>query len=144
MSVAVALPHSFINTHGMTISMFDTLPAALLAVFLAACVLWLIWQALRRLFSPRKRRVEPSLAEEPGNSRIEPAVTRTAGSVSTIPDAADVLALKAAIDNLARQVAALEQRLAAGQTSLPAQPSPRDRSVDQGPVIPPVSPDHRI
>ncbi len=124
--------------------MFDTLPAALLAVFLAACVLWLIWQALRRLFSPRKRRVEPSLAEEPGNSRIEPAVTRTAGSVSTIPDAADVLALKAAIDNLARQVAALEQRLAAGQTSLPAQPSPRDRSVDQGPVIPPVSPDHRI
>jgi predicted permease len=144
MSVAVALPHSFINTHGMTISMFDTLPAALLAVFLAACVLWLIWQALRRLFSPRKRRVEPSLAEEPGNSRIEPAVTRTAGSVSTIPDAADVLALKAAIDNLARQVAALEQRIAAGQTSLPAQPSPRDRSVDQGPVIPPVSPDHRI
>ena len=144
MSVAVALPHSFINTHGMTISMFDTLPAALLAVFLAACVLWLIWQGLRRLFSPRKRRVEPSLAEELGNSRIEPAVTRTAGSVSTIPDAADVLALKAAIDNLARQVAALEQRLAAGQTSLPAQPSPRDRSVDQGPVMPPVSPDHRI
>jgi hypothetical protein len=144
MSVAVALPHSFINTHGMTISMFDTLPAALLAVFLAACVLWLIWQALRRLFSTRKRRVEPSLAEEPGNSRTEPAVRVTAGSVSTIPDAADVLALKAAIDNLARQVAALEQRIAAGQTSLPAQPSPRDRSVDQGPVMPPVSPDHRI
>jgi hypothetical protein len=144
MSVAVALPHSFINTRGMTISMFDTLPAALLALFLAACVLWLIWQALRRLFSPRKRRVEPSLAEEPGNSRIEPAVTRTAAPVSTIPDAADVLALKAAIDNLARQVAALEQRLAAGQTSLPPQPSPRDRSVDQSPVIPPVSPDHRI
>ena len=124
--------------------MFDNLPAALLALFLAGCVLWLIWQALRRLFSPRKRRVEPSLAEEPGNSRTEPAVRVTAGSVSTIPDAADVLALKAAIDNLARQVAALEQRLAAGQTSLPAQPSPRDRSVDQGPVIPPVSPDHRI
>ena len=74
--------------------MFDTLPAALLTLFLAACVLWLIWQALRRLFSPRKRRVDPSLADEPGNSRIEPAVTRTAAPVSTIPDAADVLALE--------------------------------------------------
>jgi hypothetical protein len=84
------------------------------------------------------------LVDEPGNSRIEPAVTRTAAPVSTIPDAADVLALKAAIDNLAQKVAALEQRLAAGQTSLPAQPSPRDRSVDQRPVIAPVSPDHRI
>ena len=129
--------------------MFDTLPAALLTLFLAACVLWLIWQTLRRLFSPRRKQVEPSLADEPGHGRIEPAVTqpavgRTAAAVSTIPDAADVLALKAAIDNLARQVAALEQRLAAGQTSLPAQPSPRDRSVDQSPVIPPVSPDHRI
>ncbi|MBD2747126.1 hypothetical protein IC232_10530 [Microvirga sp. BT688] len=124
--------------------MFDTLPAVLLTLFLAVCVLWLIWQAFRRLFSPRKRRVEPSLADEPGNSRIEPAVSRTGAAVSTIPDAADVLALKAAIDNLARQVAALEQRLAAGQTSLPHQPAPRDRSVDHSPVIPPVSPDHRI
>ncbi|MGF9757043.1 hypothetical protein AAII07_17710 [Microvirga sp. 0TCS3.31] len=129
--------------------MFDTLPAVLLTLFLAACVLWLIWQAFRRLFSPRKRRVEPSLADEPGSNRIEPAATRPAVSrtdaaVSTIPDAADVLALKAAIDNLARQVAALEQRLAAGQTSLPHQPAPRDRSVDPSPVIPPVSPDHRI
>lgn len=124
--------------------MFDTLPAVLLTLFLAACVLWLIWQAFRRLFSPRRRRVEPSLADEPGNSRIEPAASRKDAAVSTIPDAADVLALKAAIDNLARQVAALEQRLAAGQTSLPHQPTPRDRSVDHSPVIPPVSPDHRI
>jgi len=125
--------------------MFDTLPSVLLTLFLAACVLWLIWQAFRRLFSPRKRRVvEPSLADEPGNSRIEPAVSRTDAAVSTIPDAADVLALKAAIDNLARQVSALEQRLAAGQPSLPRQPTPRDRSVDHSPVIPPISPDHRI
>jgi len=128
----------------MATTMFDTLPAALLTLFLAACVLWLIWQAFRRLFSPRKRRVEPSLADEPDKGRTEPAVIQTAAPVSTIPDAADVLALKAAIDNLARQVAALEQRLAAGQTSLPAQPSPRGGNVDQSSVIPPVSPDHRI
>jgi hypothetical protein len=94
--------------------------------------------------SPRKKRLEPSLNDEPGHSRIEPADRRMAATVSTIPDAADVLALKAAIDNLARQVATLERRLAAGQTSLPPQPLPSDRTVEQGPVIPSVSPDHRI
>ena len=123
--------------------MFDSLPAALITLFLAACVLWLIWQAFRRLLSPRKRRLEPSLADEPGNDRIKPAVPQAA-AVSTIPDAADVLALKAAIDNLARQVAALERRLAAGQTNLPPQPLPADRTVEQSTVIPCVSPDHRI
>jgi hypothetical protein len=125
-------------------TMFDNLPAALLALFLAACVLWLVWRALRRLLSPRKPRLEPSLADEPGNGRIEPSGARTAATVSTIPDAADVLALKAAIDNLARQVAALEKRLAAGQPSLPPQALPNDRNVDESPMIPSVSPDHRI
>ncbi|MBM6578937.1 hypothetical protein ILT44_01985 [Microvirga sp. BT689] len=125
--------------------MFDSLPAALLALFLAVCVLWLMWRVFRRLLTPRRRRLEPSLADEAGNTRIEPPVPQTAAAaVSTIPDAADVLALKASIDNLARQVAALEKRLAAGQTSLPPQPLPSDRTVAQSPVIPSVSPDHRI
>ena len=124
--------------------MFDNLPAALLALFLAACVLWLIWRALWRLLSPRRTRLEPSLANEPVNNRIEPSGPRTAATVSTIPDAADVLALKAAIDNLARQVAALEKRLAVGQPGLPPQALPNDRNVDESPMIPPVSPDHRI
>lgn len=124
-------------------TMFDNLPAALLALFLAACVLWLVWQTIRRLLSPRKERLEPSLADEPSNARIEPAIPRAATTVSTIPDAADVLALKAAIDNLARQVAALEKRLAARQADLP-QSLPNGRVVDQSPVIPSVSPDHRI
>ena len=124
--------------------MFDNLPAALLALFLAVCVLWLIWRVFRRLLTPRKRRLEPSLADEPGTTRSEPASLRAAAAVSTIPDAADVLALKAAIDNLARQVAALEKRLAAGQTSLPAQTLPSDRNAEQSPVTPSVSPDHRI
>jgi hypothetical protein len=128
----------------MTVTMFDSLPAALLTLFLAACVLWLIWQAFRRLLSPRKRRLEPSPADEPDHSLIEPADLQTTAAVSTIPDAADVLALKAAIDNLARQVAALEKRLAANQTGLPPQPSPVDRTVEQSPAIPSVSPEHRI
>jgi hypothetical protein len=137
----------------MTATMFDSLPATLLALFLAACVLWLIWQAFRRLLSPRKKRLEPSFADETDSSRVAP-VSSQAASVSTIPDAADVLALKAAIDNLARQVAALEKRLAGGQTSLPPQPAPSDRTasdrtasdrtVEQSPTIPSVSPDHRF
>ncbi|MCD6070419.1 MAG: hypothetical protein K0Q80_1574 [Microvirga sp.] len=124
--------------------MFDSLPAALLTLFLAACVLWLVWQAFRRALSPRKRRLEPSLTDEPDNARVDPASPQAAAMVSTIPDAADVLALKAAIDNLARQVAGLEKRLAAGQTSLPPQPLSSDRTADPSPIIPPVSPDHRI
>lgn len=124
--------------------MFDNLPAVLLTLFLAACVLWLIWQAFRRLLSPRKERLEPSLADEPGDGRVEPTSSRAAATMSTIPDAADVLALKAAIDNLARQVAALEKRLASGPTSLPPQSLSSGRTVDQSPVIPSVSPDHRI
>ncbi len=81
--------------------MFDSLPATLLALFLAVCVLWLIWQAFRRLLSPRKRRLEPSFADEQDSSRIVPAGPQAAAAVSTIPDAADVLALKAAIDTSA-------------------------------------------
>jgi hypothetical protein len=125
--------------------MFDTLPAALLTLFLAGCVLWLIWQAFRRLLSPRKQRLEPSLADEPNHRRVDPTSHQTMAKISTIPDAADVLALKAAIDNLARQVAALEKRLASNQTGFSSPPVPRDgRNADQNPEIPPVSNDHRI
>jgi hypothetical protein len=125
-------------------TMFDSLPAALLTLFLAACVLWLVWQAFRRLLAPRSQRLEPSLTDEPGRNRTAPLGSQTVTPVSTIPDAADVLALKAAIDNLARQVAALEKRLAADQTSLSPQPVPSDRIIDQGLEIPSVSPEHRI
>ena len=124
--------------------MFDNLPAALLALFLAACVLWLIWRAFRRLLSPRKRMLEPSPADESGNGRIEPTISQTAAAPSAIPDAADVLALKAAIDNLARQVAALEKRLATGQAVPPSQPTVSHVANEQSPELPSVTPDHRI
>jgi hypothetical protein len=128
----------------MTTTMFDSLPSVLIALFLALCVLWLIWQMFRRLLSPGKRRREPFRDAESHPGLEAPTAQPAAATVSTIPDAADVLALKAAIDNLARQVAALERRLASGQASVPPQPLPGDRAVEQRSTIPSVTPDHRI
>jgi hypothetical protein len=65
-----------------------------------------------------------------------------------IPDAADVLALKAAIDNLARQVAALEKRLAPGQASLQAVQAPAaertSERVSEVSKVPLVVPERRV
>jgi hypothetical protein len=127
--------------------MFDNLPSALLALFLGFCVLWLIWQMLRRLRLSRTKRQEPySEAQlEPRTSLNEAALPQAAGTISTIPDAADVLALKAAIDNLARQVAALEKRLGSGQIDRQAASgSPSVRIVEPRSELPAVTPDHRI
>ncbi|KLK90528.1 hypothetical protein AA309_25315 [Microvirga vignae] len=127
--------------------MFDTLPSTLLTLFLAFCVLWLIVQALRRMLSSRRRRREPSpeAVPEPRPSRTKLAEPQVAGPVSTIPDAADVLALKAAIDNLARQIAALEKRLAPEPTiPQPNQAVPNGRTAEPKPELPPVTPEHRI
>src|ERR687894_2631101 len=101
----------------MAASMFNDLAPILIVLFLAACVLWLIWSALRRLFRSPKRAQDPSLTPdpEPIAGRQEPTVQPVLAPAQAIPDAADVLALKAAIDNLARQVAALEKRLAPGR-----------------------------
>ncbi len=124
-------------------TMLAELTPTLFILLLAAGMLWIVWRLVRRLFRGRQ---EPAIEAypEPDAARAAPAVRPVAASPSTIPDAADVLALKAAIDNLARQVAALENRLAAGQTSLPPRPVPSDRTAGPAPTIPSVSPDHRI
>ena len=127
--------------------MFDNLPATLLSLFLVLCVLWLIVRATRRLFASPKTRREPSLEPVPEARPSHPgsAEPQSARSVSTIPDAADVLALKAAIDNLARQVATLEKRLASGPAlHQPTRSSPSERTVEPSLKLPPVTPDHRI
>ncbi len=130
--------------------MFNDLAPTLIVLFLAACVLWLIWSALRRLFrSPgRAQDASPAPDPEPMVERREPTVQPVSAPAQAIPDAADVLALKAAIDNLARQVAALEKRLALGQTSLQAvQVPPAGRAAERLSEVfeaPPVVPDRRV
>jgi Na+-transporting methylmalonyl-CoA/oxaloacetate decarboxylase gamma subunit len=130
--------------------MFNDLAPTLIVLFLAACVLWLIWSALRRLFRSPKEAQAPSLAPDPKPTveRGEPTVQPVSAPAQAIPDAADVLALKAAIDNLARQVAALEKRLASGQTSLQAvQVPPAGEAAERLSEVfeaPPVVPDRRV
>jgi hypothetical protein len=134
----------------MTLSMFNDLAPTLIVLFLAACVLWLIWSALRRLFRSPKRAQDASLAPdpEPTVERREPTVQPVSAPAQAIPDAADVLALKAAIDNLAQQVAALEKRLASGQASLQAvQAPPAERMserVSEVSKVPLVVPERRV
>ena len=130
--------------------MFNDLAPTLIVLFLAACVLWLMWSALRRLFRSPKRAQDASLAPgpEPIVGRHEPTVQPVSAPAQAIPDAADVLALKAAIDNLARQVAALEKLLASGQASVQAvQVPPAGRAAERLSEVfeaPPVVPDRRV
>ena len=130
--------------------MFNDLAPTLIVLFLVACVLWLIWSALRRLFRSPRRPQDASAAPdpEPTVGRREPTVQPVSAPAQAIPDAADVLALKAAIDNLARQVAALEKRLASGQTSLQAvQVPPAERTserVSEVSKVPLVVPERRV
>ncbi len=134
----------------MAASMFNDLASILIVLFLAACVLWLIWSALRRLFRSPKRAQDPSLTPDPEPivGRQEPTVQPVLAPAQAIPDAADVLALKAAIDNLAQQVAALEKRLASGQTPMQAvQAPPAERTSERVSDVfraPLVVPDRRL
>ena len=130
--------------------MFNDLAPTLIVLFLAACVLWLIWSALQRLFrSPgRAQDASPAPDPKPAVERRGPTVQPVSAPAQAIPDAADVLALKAAIDNLARQVAALEKRLASGKASLQAvQAPPAERTSERVSEVfeaPPVVPDRRV
>ncbi len=130
--------------------MFNDLAPTLIVLFLAACVLWLIWSALRRLFRSPRRSQDPSPAPEPKPmvECREPTVQPVLAPAQAIPDAADVLALKAAIDNLARQVAALVKRLAPGQASLQAVQAPAaertSERMSEVSKVPLVVPERRV
>ena len=83
-------------------------------IFVTVCVLWLVWRALRSLFRPHPSKTRDiGLPPEPDARRREPTLgAAPAPTLSpSVPDAADVLALKASIDALARQIGLLEKRL---------------------------------
>ncbi|MCB5175712.1 hypothetical protein [Microvirga lenta] len=91
-------------------------PAAF-AVLAAVLVIWLVWRlvrgALRLVLGARE---SPADAPRPrkATERREPVLgPPAAASVPSrpVPDAADVLALKASIDALTRQIASLEKKL---------------------------------
>jgi len=130
--------------------MFADLVPILFLVLLAGGVLWILWRLIHRLFRSAPPRREPVIQPnlEPNAIRQEPSLQPAARPASTIPDAADVLALKGAIDNLARQVAALERRLASDNGRQPASPpSPLVKAVERPPGMseaPPVVPDRRV
>jgi len=130
------------------------------AAFLGLCLVWLVWRALRRLAAPRTERQEPAFSEpapqpaEPAPVRREPVLVPSGSSSPqsvpqpAVPDAADILALKASIDALTRQIASLERRLVPANSNevvveRPA-PSPvRPLSVDILAEVPLVVPERR-
>ena len=121
----------------------------LFILLLVAGILWIIWRLVRRLFGSPASRQEPAIGTDP-EPDVPPRdlVPRpVTASSPVIPDAADVLALKAAIDNLARQVAALESRLASGNNTVPLpHPASASRATDPAGVAmgaPPIIADRR-
>lgn len=119
------------------ISLMTALAPAALFILVAA-FLWLVVRALLRLFRSSATRpvdipVPPDdlTAQERREPVLEPAKPVT---VSTIPDAADVLALKASIDALTRQIASLERKLTPVVPAPPPSVPPRIKEEEIGPI----------
>jgi hypothetical protein len=121
----------------------------LIMVLLAVWATWFVWRLLKRLFRFAGDKTESAPVSSrayPAQERKEPVLGPVASSASTIPDAADVLALKASIDALTRQIASLEKRLAppsAVQAAAPPLPNTRSGDVIPMPIEPVVSPERR-
>jgi hypothetical protein len=116
----------------MTELMTEFAPMAAMA-FVALCIVWLVWRGIRNLFrsaSPERHEMPRVVTEA---SRREPhlgASTPPSSAPSTVPDAADVLSLKASIDALARQIGLLEKRLSPANTNTPPVLVPRAASTE--------------
>jgi len=100
---------------------------ALIAILAAALAVWIVWRLVRRVLQfftrkPDESTIPASYAAV--QERREPVLGPPAApSPPSIPDAADVLALKASIDALTRQIASLERKLAPAPEA-PAAPAP--------------------
>jgi hypothetical protein len=120
----------------------------LILVLLAVWATWFVWRLLKRLFRFARNNPEssPASRSHPPRERREPVLGPVAPRASTIPDAADVLALKASIDALTRQIASLEKRLVPqgpDQAGPPSQPGTRGGEVVPISIEPVVSPERR-
>jgi hypothetical protein len=121
----------------MDTSPYDLVPTALAVIF-AACVLWVLWRLIRALFRPSPVRIDPPMPLQPEQTRSDPPLVRSTVTAPAIPDAADVLALKASIDNLARQIAVLERRLAVSSGAAESTAGMRPDEPAQAPAEPPI------
>lgn len=118
-----------------------------LTLFAAIVVLWLIWMVLRGFrrvvgrgrsapAPPRSHAMQTVARTDPP---LGPVVTR----VQAVPDAADVLALKASIDALAKQIATLEKRLTPVRPG-PDVPANSSVSPADAPTLPRVASEDRM
>lgn len=132
----------------MTAGLTDLAPMAA-ALFLGLCLLWLVWRALRRLVAaPRSERQEPAFRDtlEPVSTRREPPLNPVPPAPNpNVPDAADILALKASIDALTKQIASLERRLIPANSNVASveRPAPKPGPVDGLAEVPLVVPERR-
>jgi hypothetical protein len=109
-------------------------------ILLALAVVWAVWRGARGLIraiggTPRGA---PIQHERPEQDRIEPVLGPVTPSPAPILSAVDVFALKASIDALTHQVAALERRLA--PSLVPPRGAPHLVKSDEDPPAVPVAP----
>jgi hypothetical protein len=99
---------------------------ALIAVLAAALAVWLVWRLVRRVlrFAFRgSEEVPVRTHHSPDRERREPVLGAPGTPAApSVPDAADILALKASIDALTRQIASLERTLVPALEGAAAKP----------------------
>jgi hypothetical protein len=99
---------------------------ALIAVLAAALAVWIVWRLVRRVlrFAFRSSEEVPvRTRHSPDRERREPVLGAPGPPAApSVPDAADILALKASIDALTRQIASLERRLVPALEGAAAKP----------------------
>ena len=98
-------------------------------VILAALTVWLFWRGLRRVlraFGNRSHGPQDFVQRDRPFERREPILEPAAAHNSPAVTSSEILALKASIDALTRQIADLSGRLAARDETRPpaARPSP--------------------
>lgn len=89
---------------------------AVIAILAAALAVWIVWRLVRRVLRwafRSSKEIPVGTHPAPTRERREPVLGAPGTSTApSVPDAADVLALKASIDALTRQIASLERKLA--------------------------------